>query len=96
MLEVEIMEFGYSLENEKYFMRINIRGMEEKKKNKIIPMIVNIPLGDMKRFIIESNTDNALKILEYFPEEEYPFSKEIPTEEEIKKVEDMVKGFMGK
>lgn len=59
-------------------------------------MIVNIPLEDIKRFIIESDTDKGLKILEYFPEEEYPFNKEVPTEEEIKKVEEMIKGFMGK
>lgn len=57
-------------------------------------MIVNIPLENIKRFVVESDDENGLKILEYFPGDEYPFSGEVPTVEEVRAVEEMVKGFM--
>ena len=95
MIEAKVMEFGYSVEYQKHFIRINITGMEKEKKDKMLPMIVNIPLGDIKRFVVESDNENGLKILEYLPESEYPFNKEIPTEDEIKALEKMVKRFMG-
>ena len=94
MIEVKVMEFGYSVEYQKHFIRLNIMGMEKEKKDKMIPMIVNIPLGNLKRFAVESDDEDGLKILEYFPESEYPFNNEIPTEDEIKAVEKMVTGFM--
>ncbi|MGZ7119889.1 MAG: hypothetical protein ACXVH2_09275 [Methanobacterium sp.] len=94
MLKVEVLEYGYSLENENYFIKFNISGLGEEQKDKILPIIGNIPLGDIKRFLIESDSEKGLKILEYFPEEEYPFNKDIPGDEEIKKVEEMVKGFL--
>ncbi len=93
MLEVKVLEFGYSIEKEKHFIKFNISGLEEEKKDKIIPMIVNIPLGGIKRFEVESEGDD-LRILEFFPQEEYPFNKEIPDEEDLKTVEETVKGFM--
>ncbi len=95
MMEVKVIEFGYSVECQKHFIRININGIEKEKKDKMLPIIINIPLGDIKRFVVESDDQNSLKILEYLPESEYPFNKELPTEDEIKDVEKMVKGFMG-
>lgn len=95
MVEVKLLEFGYSLEHEKHFVRLNIKGMDEEKKKEILPVIGNIPLGDIKRFVVESDDDNGLKILEYFPKKEYPFNKDIPEEKEIKGIEKMVKKFMG-
>ncbi|MEL7669750.1 hypothetical protein [Methanobacterium sp.] len=94
MLEVKVLEFGYSVEHQKHFIKLNIMGMEEEKKDKILPMIANIPLGNIKRFVVESDDEKGLKILEYFPENEYPFNNGVPTGEEIKAVEEMVKGFM--
>ncbi|MGZ7049511.1 MAG: hypothetical protein ACXVHO_05850 [Methanobacterium sp.] len=94
MLKVEVLEYGYSLENEKHFVKFNISGLEEEQKDKILPIIGNIPLGDIKRFLIEPDSDEGLKILEYFPEGEYPFNKDVPGDDEIKKVEEMVKGFL--
>ncbi|MGB9979590.1 hypothetical protein [Methanobacterium sp.] len=94
MIEVKVIEFGYSVEYQKHFIRINIMGMEKEKKDKMSSMIVNIPLGNLKRFVVESDDENGLKILEYLPEDEYPFNNEIPTEDEIKTVEKMVNGFM--
>lgn len=60
----------------------------------MISMRVNIPLGAIKQFIVESYDDSGLKILEYLPKNEYSFNKEVPTQEEIKSVEEMVKGFI--
>ncbi len=96
MVEVKVLEFGYSLENERHFMKFNISGMEEEKKDKIKSILVNIPLGNIKRFLIESDNNEGLRILEYFPEEEYPFNKEVPNENELKNVEEMVKGFLNR
>ncbi len=94
MVDVKVLAYGYSLEKEKYFVKFNISGLKEDKKEKILPIIINIPLGDMKRFLIESDNDKGLKLLEYFPENEYPFNKDKPSENEIKNVEEMVKGFL--
>ncbi|MGB9936488.1 MAG: hypothetical protein ACPK7O_02105 [Methanobacterium sp.] len=94
MIEVKLLEFGYSIEYKKHFIRLNISGMEAKKKDRMISMITNIPLGDIKRFVVESDDSDGLKILEYLPEDEYPFNKEVPAEEDIKNVEGMVKGFV--
>ena len=94
MLDVKVLAYGYSLEKEKYFIKFNISGLEEDKKDKILSIITNIPLGDIKRFLIESDTEKGLKLLEYFPENEYPFNKDIPNENDIKNVEEMVKGFL--
>ena len=94
MVKIELLEFGYSLEYKKHFIKFDIQGIEEDKKEQILPIIANIPLEDIKRFVIESNTENSLKILEYFPEEEYPFNKEIPDEKTIINITEMVKGFL--
>ena len=94
MMEVEVIEFGYSVEHQKHFIKFNILGMEKETKDKMLPMIVNMPLENIKRFVIESDDEKGLKILEYLPGDEYPFNNEIPTKEEIKTVEKMVKGFM--
>jgi hypothetical protein len=94
MLEVKVLEFGYSVEHQKHFIKLSIIGLEKEKKDKIVPMIANIPLGNIKRFVVEADNEKGLKILEYFPENEYPFNNGIPTGEEIKAVEEMVKGFM--
>ena len=94
MLAVEVLEFGYSIEHQKYFIKFNIKGMEKEKKDKMLPMLVNMSLENIKRFAVESDDVNGLKIVEYFPEDEYPFNDEVPSEEEIKAVEEMVKGFM--
>ena len=94
MVDVKVLAYGYSLEKGKHFVKFNISGLEEDKKDKILSIIVNIPLGDMKRFLIESDSDKGLKLLEYFPENEYPFNKDIPNENEIKNIEETVKGFL--
>ena len=94
MVDVNVLAFGYSLEKGKHFVKFNISGLKEDKKDKILSIIVNIPLGDMKRFLIESDNEKGLKLLEYFPDNEYPFNKDIPNEDEIKKVEEIVKGFL--
>jgi hypothetical protein len=94
MVDVKVLAYGYSLEKKKHFVKFNITGLKEDKKDKILSIIVNIPLEDIKRFLIESDNEKGLKLLEYFPEKEYPFNKEKPTENEIKNVEEIVKGFL--
>jgi hypothetical protein len=47
----------------------------------------------MKRFEIKE-TPKGFIVLERFNEEEYPFNKEIPSQEEIISVQEMVKGFL--
>ncbi len=44
--------------------------------------------------IYDHRLKKGLKVLEFFPENEYPFNKEVPNDGEIKSVEEMVKGFM--
>ncbi len=94
MAEIELLEFGYSIEYGKHFIKFNIKELEEETKNKLSLILPSIPLEDIKRFIIESDDEKALKILEYFPEEEYPFNKEIPDEKEIKNIMEIVKGYL--
>jgi hypothetical protein len=94
MIDVKVLEYGYSLEKENHFIKFNISDLEEYKKDKILPIILNIPLGNDKRFLIESDDHKGLKLIEYFPEKEYPFNKEIANESEIKNVEEIVKGFL--
>ena len=94
MVDVKVLAYGYSLEKENHFVKFNIHGLEEDKKDKIVSIITNIPLGDIKRFLIESDNEKGLKLIEYFPVDEYPFNKEIPNENEIKNVEETVKGFL--
>ena len=94
MMEVKVREVGYSVEYQKHFIKVNIVGMEKEKKDKMLHMIVNMPLGNVKRFVVESDNEKGLKICEYLLEGEYPFNRKIPAEKEIKAVEEMVKDFM--
>jgi hypothetical protein len=59
-----------------------------------VEIIGKILEGDYKRFTTVP-TENGLHILELFPLKEYPFSSEIPNTDEVKSVEDTVKGFLG-
>ncbi len=60
----------------------------------MVGIIGQIPEGDFKRFQ-SVVTENGLIVLELFPENEYPFNSEVPNVDEIKSVEDTVKGFLG-
>ncbi|MCE5214215.1 MAG: hypothetical protein LLF83_05795 [Methanobacterium sp.] len=91
MAEIKVLEFGYSLESARYFIKFLIKGVENKEKFQAV--LGNIPDGNMKRFEIEENPDGFI-VLERFNEEEYPFNKEIPSEKEIISVEETVKGFL--
>lgn len=91
MAEIKVLEFGYSLESTRYFIKFLIKGIENEEKFQTV--LRNIPDGNMKRFEIEDTSDGFL-VLERFNEEEYPFNKEIPSEEEIISVEKTVKGFL--
>lgn len=91
MAEIKVLEFGYSLEVARYFIKFLIKGIENKKKFQTV--LENIPDDNMKRFEIEETSDGFI-VLERFNEEEYPFNKEIPDKEEIITVEKTVKGFL--
>jgi len=89
--QIKVLEFGYSLESTRYFIKFLIKGIKNKEKFQTV--FGNIPDGNMKRFEIEENSDSFI-VLERFNEEEYPFNKEIPTEKEINSVEKSVNGFL--
>jgi hypothetical protein len=93
MVMIEVLEFGYSLESARYFVKFFIQGIENENKEKLIKVISNIPDGDLKRFKIEEDL-GGLIVLEFFSKEEYPFNDEIPTDKEINSVEETVKGFL--
>ncbi|WP_048190339.1 hypothetical protein [Methanobacterium sp. SMA-27] len=96
MVEVKILEFGYSLESNMAIMKFFIKGLDKKTKEQMLSMLENIPLGELKRFEVTSDTDNGIILLERFSEEEYPFQLNIPSEDEVVSVENMVKKFMSK
>ena len=96
MVEVKILEFGYSLESNMAIMKFFIKGLDKKTKEQMLSMLENIPLGEFKRFEVTSNTDDGIILLERFSEEEYPFQLNIPSEDEVVSVENMVKKFMAK
>jgi len=94
MVEVKILEFGYSLESNLPFMKILIKGLEKESKKQMLIGLEKIPLGELKRFLVKSDTDNGLTILERFSEEEYPFKLDIPSKKEVLSIEEMVKKFI--
>ena len=94
LLEVNVLEYGYSFESERYFIKFLIKGLDKKNEEKLVGIISQIPEGDYKRFTTVA-TENGLNILELFHEKEYPFSNEIPSTGDVKSVEDTVKGFLG-
>jgi hypothetical protein len=94
MFEVNVLEYGYSFESKRHFIKFLIKGLDKKNEEKLVGIISQIPEGDYKRFSTVS-TENGLNILELFPLKEYPFSSEVPNAEEVKSVEDTVKGFLG-
>ena len=96
MVEVKILEFGYSLESNMAIMKFFIKGLDKKTKEQVLSMLENIPLGELKRFEVTSDTDKGIILLERFSEEEYPFQLNIPSEDEVVSVENMVKKFMSK
>ena len=96
MVEVKILEFGYSLESNMAIMKFFIKGLDKKTKEQMVSMLENIPLGELKRFEVTSDTDEGIILLERFSEEEYPFQLNIPSEDEVVSVENMVKKFMSK
>ena len=96
MVEVKILEFGYSLESNMAIMKFFIKGLDKKTKEQMLSMLENIPLGEFKRFEVTSDTDDGIILLERFSEEEYPFQLNIPSEDEVVSVENMVKKFMAK
>jgi hypothetical protein len=96
MIEVKILEFGYSLESNLPIMKFLIKGLDKKTQEQMLNVLENIPLGELKRFEIKSDTDNGIILLERFSEKEYPFKLDIPSEEEVVSVENMVKKFMVK
>ena len=77
-------------------MKFFIKGLDKKTKEQMLSMLENIPLGELKRFEVTSDTDEGIILLERFSEEEYPFQLNIPSEDEVVSVENMVKKFMSK
>jgi len=96
MVEVKILEFGYSLESNLPIMKFLIKGLDRKTQEQMLKVLENIPLGELKRFETKSDTNDGIILLERFTEEEYPFKLDIPSKEEIVSVENMVKKFMAK
>ena len=96
MVEVKILEFGYSLESNLPMMKFLIKGMDKKSQDQMLNVLENIPLGELKRFEIISNTNDDMILLERFSVEEYPFKLSIPSDDEVLSVENMVKKFMAK
>ena len=94
MFEVNVLEYGYSFESERHFIKFLIKGLDKKNEEKLVEIIGQIPEGDYKRFTTVE-TENGLNILELFPLKEYPFSSKVPNTDEVKSVEDTVKGFLG-
>jgi len=70
-----------------------IKGFNPENSKKLMDILSHIPEGNFQRFK-SVETENGLNILELFPENEYPFNSEIPSLEEIKAVEETVKGFL--
>lgn len=93
MVEVRVLEFGYSLEKGRYFVKFIVNGLSEEDTKKVVGIVGQIPEGSFKRFQTWKS-DAGLEIYELFPKEEYPFNKEIPKPEEIKTVEKSVEGFL--
>ena len=79
MVEVKILEFGYSLESNMAIMKFFIKGLDKKTKEQMVSMLENIPLGELKRFEVTSETNEGIILLERFSEEEYPFQLNIPS-----------------
>jgi hypothetical protein len=96
MVEVKILEFGYSLESNLPMMKFLIKGMDKISQDQMLSVLKNIPLGELKRFEIISNTNDDIILLERFSVEEYPFKLNIPSNDEIISVENMVKKFTAK
>ena len=96
MVEVKILEFGYSLESNLPMMKFLIKGMDKKSQDQMLNVLENIPLGELKRFEMISNTNDDIILLERFSVEEYPFKLNIPSDDEVLSVENMVKKFMAK
>ena len=94
MFEIIVLEFGYSLKSERHFIKFLIKGINKENTEKLVEIIGQIPEGNFKRFKTEV-TEEGLFVNELFPEKEYPFNHDIPNEEEIKSVEETVKGFLG-
>ena len=94
MFEVNVLEYGYSLESERHFIKFLIKGLDKKNEEKLVGIIGQIPEGDFKRFQTVV-TENGLIVLELFPKGEYPFNTDVPNVDEIKSVEETVKGFLG-
>jgi hypothetical protein len=95
LVEVQILEFGYSLEKGRHFIRFLVSGLKDEDIEKIVGIVGQIPEGSFKRFQTW-NTDTGLEIYELFPAKEYPFNKEIPSPEEFKAVEKNVQGFLAR
>jgi hypothetical protein len=93
MVNIELLEYGYSFETEKHFIKFLLSGLSTEYEKKMINILPNITEGNVKRFEVEK-TEAGLVILERFPEEQYPFHKEIPTTDEIKKVKKTVEVFI--
>jgi hypothetical protein len=93
LLEVDVIEYGYSFEFEKHFIKFLIKGLDQKNQEKVIEIIQKIPIDDLKRFNTDQ-TEKGMIVLELFPENEYPFNTDIPNDDEIIDVEDTVKGFL--
>ncbi len=94
MFEVNVLEYGYSYESDRHFIKFLIKGLDKKNEEKLIGIISQIPEGNFQRFQ-SFGTENGLVVLELFPENEYPFNTELPNSDEIKEVEETVKGFLG-
>ena len=94
MFEVNVLEYGYSLESERHFIKFLIKGLDKKNEEKLVGIIGQIPEGDFKRFQTVV-TENGLIVLELFPKGEYPFNTDVANVDEIKSVEETVKGFLG-
>ena len=91
MFEVNVLEYGYSLESERHFIKFLIKDLDKKNEEKLVDQI---PEGDFKRFQ-SVVTENGLIVLELFPKGEYPFNTDVANVDEIKSVEETVKGFLG-
>jgi len=93
LVEVRVLEFGYSLENRRHFVKFLINGLTDESTEKIVGIIGQIPEGNLKRFQTWKS-ENGLEIFELFLKDEYPFNNEIPNPKEIKLVEKNVEGFL--
>ncbi len=92
-MEVRVLEFGYSLEARRHFVKFLVNGLSREDTEKVVGILGQIPEGNFKRFQTWES-DIGLEIFELFPRDEYPFNKEIPNLEEIKSVEKGVEGLL--